>query len=125
MMKCEVVRDIVPMYADKTASAETEAVVREHLKHCPECRKFYGSWIKYETKSEKANREKLCEIADRTGADISELDVKFASLSGKIKKRKTRNTILGILFLLGVAVYITIDIINTVKRKEENKQKKN
>ncbi len=118
-MKCDVVRDLIPMYTDKTASAETEEAVREHLKSCRECRGFYNSWKAYETKGISAeNKRKLETAANESGADISELEYKFANLSTKLKKRRIRNIIIGIAALVAVLTYITVDIINTVKKKD-------
>ena len=40
-MTCEIVKDLIPMYVDKTASDETAVAVKNHIKICPECRSFY------------------------------------------------------------------------------------
>ena len=53
------------------------------------------------------------------GADISQLDQQYAVLSRKIKMRKIRQTLISIFVLMGMAAYVTIDIINTVKRSKE------
>ena len=37
-MKCEVVRDMIPLYAEKLCDAETAALVEEHIKTCADCR---------------------------------------------------------------------------------------
>lgn len=37
-MKCEVIRDLLPLYEDNAASEETAQLVREHLADCPDCR---------------------------------------------------------------------------------------
>lgn len=39
MMKCEVVQDLLALYADDCCSEESKRVVEEHLRSCPECRK--------------------------------------------------------------------------------------
>ena len=119
MMKCDVIRDLIPMYTDKTASAETEETVREHLKTCRECRNFFASWKTYETKeADSENRRKLERAAAESGADITELEYKFASLSSKLKKRRLRNLLIAIAVAVSVLTYVTIDIVNTLKRKE-------
>ncbi len=41
MINCAIVKDLLPMYADKETSAETSAMIKEHLKECPECRERY------------------------------------------------------------------------------------
>lgn len=40
MMKCEIIRDLMPLYLDDVCSAETKQVVEEHLDECEECRKY-------------------------------------------------------------------------------------
>lgn len=36
--ECNIIRDILPLYADKMVSADTESFVEEHLIGCAECR---------------------------------------------------------------------------------------
>lgn len=36
-MKCEIIRDLLPLYADGLASEESVRVIEEHLKSCSEC----------------------------------------------------------------------------------------
>ncbi len=40
MMKCEIIRDLMPLYLDDVCSVETKKVVKEHLAGCEECRKY-------------------------------------------------------------------------------------
>ncbi|MDO4836932.1 MAG: zf-HC2 domain-containing protein [Clostridia bacterium] len=35
---CAIVRDLLPLYAEKLVEPETEALVKEHLEACPDCR---------------------------------------------------------------------------------------
>ena len=37
-LSCDVIRDLLPLYADRAASADTAALVEEHLASCPACR---------------------------------------------------------------------------------------
>ncbi len=37
-INCQVIRDLLPLYEDNAASAETRTLVQEHLKDCPDCR---------------------------------------------------------------------------------------
>ncbi|MDE6280229.1 MAG: zf-HC2 domain-containing protein [Oscillospiraceae bacterium] len=37
-IKCEVIRDLLPLYEDNAASEATKELVRKHLADCPECR---------------------------------------------------------------------------------------
>ena len=36
--ECNIIRDILPLYADKMVSADTASFVEEHLIGCAECR---------------------------------------------------------------------------------------
>ena len=36
--KCSIIRDILPLYAEKLVSDDTSEFVREHLDNCPACR---------------------------------------------------------------------------------------
>ena len=36
-MSCDVIRDLLPLYTDQAASADTVALVEEHLASCPAC----------------------------------------------------------------------------------------
>ena len=38
-LTCSVVADLLPIYLEKMTSEETNALVVEHLKECPACRK--------------------------------------------------------------------------------------
>ena len=38
MIKCEVIRDLLPLYHDKVTSVESAALVEEHIKTCASCR---------------------------------------------------------------------------------------
>lgn len=120
IMTCEIVRDLIPMYVDGTASDETGVFVKQHLKECFECDKYCRSCKKAEEKSNGFlfGKEAARRIVREKTGDITELDRQFASLSRKLKLRKIRNTVICILALVGVAVYVTTDIVNTIKRKE-------
>lgn len=39
-MKCNIVKDLLPLYAEGLCSVETADEIREHLEGCPECRKL-------------------------------------------------------------------------------------
>ncbi len=40
-MKCKVIQDLLPLYAEKLTSEESNELVEEHLEGCEECQKFY------------------------------------------------------------------------------------
>lgn len=39
-ISCEVIRDLLPLYAEDMVSPETEAMVKDHLAECPSCAKM-------------------------------------------------------------------------------------
>ena len=39
-MKCEIIRDLIPLYLDKVCSEDSRKLVEEHLAECSECRKY-------------------------------------------------------------------------------------
>ena len=39
-MKCEIVRDLIPLYCDGLCSEETRAAVEEHIAQCEACRRL-------------------------------------------------------------------------------------
>ena len=39
-MKCDVIKDLLPLYHDKVASEESQTVIEAHLESCPSCRAF-------------------------------------------------------------------------------------
>lgn len=41
-LSCSVVRDLLPQYAEKLLSPESEAEIQAHLAECAECRKIYA-----------------------------------------------------------------------------------
>lgn len=47
-MKCEIVKDLLPLYDEKLCSAESAALVEEHLKDCAACRSLLEMFPKTE-----------------------------------------------------------------------------
>lgn len=40
-MKCEIIRDLLPLYIDGLTSKEGNQEIEKHLKNCEECQKYY------------------------------------------------------------------------------------
>ena len=83
--ECNIIRDILPLYADKMVSADTESFVEEHLIGCAECR---------------AELEKL-KVADAIEAAVSDTEnddeKRLKAFAGKINRKRH----IVIIFLLG------------------------
>ena len=118
-MTCEIIRDLIPMYIDKTASDETAEQVELHLAGCEECKKYYDACVRAEKKTRNLSKKTVEAAMKEVGADISQLDQQYAVLSRKIKMRKIRQTLISIFVLIGMAVYVATDIVNTIKRSKE------
>lgn len=57
MTKCNVIKDLLPLYVDNVCSSDSKEMVEEHLKTCPDCQKelefFKGMDFKEVEKKEK------------------------------------------------------------------------
>ena len=40
-LSCDIIRDLLPLYAEELASGDSQAAVREHLDGCEDCRRTY------------------------------------------------------------------------------------
>lgn len=91
-MKCEMIRDLLPLYIDGLTSAESNKEIEKHLKSCKECRKYY--------------QEMTGEIQEVV--PITEEEIEDAQIMKKMARKK-RKTILagvvgGIVLLLAVII---------------------
>ena len=57
MSKCNVIRDLLPLYEDNETCAETTEAVREHLESCEDCREYY-SHIRHIARAMQAQESK-------------------------------------------------------------------
>ncbi|MCM0649158.1 zf-HC2 domain-containing protein [Clostridium swellfunianum] len=46
-MKCFLIRDLLPFYAEGQVSKETKTVIEQHFKECNHCRELYESITDY------------------------------------------------------------------------------
>ena len=44
-MKCFLIRDLLPLYAEGQVSKETKEIIEQHFKQCEQCRELYNSII--------------------------------------------------------------------------------
>ena len=45
---CDIIRDLLPLYADKACSERSRELVEEHLRECPDCRELVGMLLETE-----------------------------------------------------------------------------
>ena len=95
-MKCEVVRDLIPLYDEKLCSPESAAIVEEHIKSCSQCRALLDPLPKREIP--KADSEEI---------------KPFVKIRRKLRKRYIGLIVLGVV-LLAVLIpvgYLTVNQI--------------
>ena len=71
MMKCEIIRDLIPLYLDKVCSEDSRKLVEEHLAECSECRKYMKE-LETEleaVKQKKEEAERMKEIGKKSIVD--------------------------------------------------------
>lgn len=90
-MKCEMIRDLMPLYIDGLTSEESNREIEKHLKSCKECRKYY--------------QEMTGEIGE--AVPISEEELQDVELIKKMKKKKRRRILGGMAgIVLAIAVIV-------------------
>lgn len=77
---CQIIRDLLPLYNDKTASESTVRLVKEHLEACPECRRY-------------SRTHRIVPLE----AELPLLHEDFLALSKRLSRRRRINT----------AIYVT------------------
>lgn len=87
---CDIVEDLLPLYADGGCSEKTAKLIRKHLDVCPECRKYL--------KAVKRTGKKT--VSD----EIPDSTPDYKALSKKIKQRRfIRTSVIASTILLLVA----------------------
>ena len=86
---CNVIRDLLPLYADDMASADTKALVEEHLKNCDAC------------KTELENYRNCPMLAETNENELQSLK----SVGIKIQKSKKKAVIKAVSICLAVCLF--------------------
>ena len=96
-MSCEMIRDLIPLYADKTASTASRKAVADHLVHCEACRDFYAIFLH----ERRAARNMHLAENRREAQNIScpTREKRYAQLAGRLRRRKKRMDAANALFL--------------------------
>ena len=100
-MNCEIVRDLLPLYADGLCSEESRKAMEEHLKTCRECRELLAQ-VQETAKTAPVDAE--APAAEATG----EGDV-LRDISREWKRQKRRSWRRGI--LLGMALLLALALL--------------
>ena len=93
-MKCEIIKDLLPLYMDKLTSQESNREIEVHLQRCRSCREYYQ-----EMKGE------LPDILPRAQVDETAL-IRKVSRKGKRMKRLAILMILVLCVLLAGSVVV-------------------
>lgn len=99
-LPCDAVKDLVSIYKDGLASESTAESIRNHLKQCPDCRKYYKQY-------DSINR--LSSAKHNVAADISvEPSLKeYTELSVKLRTRRN-------LLIAGVALLASVTVSSMI-----------
>ena len=63
---CDVIRDLLPLYADKACSENSQKIVEEHLQECPDCRGVAGMLLETEIENRlQLERESVLQYGAR------------------------------------------------------------
>ena len=96
MMKCEIIRDLIPLYLDKVCSEDSRKLVEEHLAECSECRKYMKE---LETELEAVKQKKEEDLDEKRllqeGAERMKEIGKKTFEQTKEAGRKAWNDVLG------------------------------
>ena len=100
-MKCEMIRDLLPLYNDGLTSEASNQEIEKHLKTCKECRNYY--------------QEMTGELPDP--APMSQEEIRDVELMKKIRK-KGRKKFVGFLAggILAAALLLSFGFSLTVSR---------
>ena len=101
-LSCNIVMDLTSLYKDSLASEETAAAIEEHLKGCPNCRRYYRQYDRME-KNGKA--EAVAEFGSEENFEES-----YKKLHKKIRRRRAFATaaVVASLCLSAAVVAVTL-----------------
>jgi len=105
-LNCEIVLDLAGRYFDGTASAETVRAVREHLKSCPDCNRFYRHFGLL-----KKQRRHSPDKDEETAVN------NYAALADRIRMRKLFMTLGAVIYAGIIAAVFTVLLIIEHKKK--------
>ncbi|MGN0576882.1 MAG: zf-HC2 domain-containing protein [Ruminococcus sp.] len=99
-MKCEIIRDLIPLYSERLCSEESEKEIQEHIKSCNSCR------ILYEKIPVNSDSFPDSNIPDQSDA--------FKKVNNKIRSGRVKLILLIIFLLLvaGVLVFLSVGQIS-------------
>lgn len=92
--RCNIIRDILPLYAEKMTCADTDAYVEEHLQMCEACRRELAMLLE----------PKEPEFA----GDVSSGETAIKAIRKKWNRKNAALAILILLMLVSIGGYLTV-----------------
>ena len=93
--ECEIIRDLLPLYADDVVSAASREIIEDHLPDCPDCREYLK-----QIKDSELERS----LRDEKNAVIEYGARKFKRRSAAIGSAVSGALMVPILIVLGISV---------------------
>ena len=111
-INCDVVKDLLPQYADGTLKEDTAEMVKAHLDECGECREYYDEIIRINEELDRG--EAAAPYADDIGA--------LNGIKKRLRHRRLLTVIITIaaVFVLLIGAYIYADMHYTYIPYEES-----
>ncbi len=101
---CDIVMDLVDVYTNGVASEDTKNAVKEHLKTCKDCRRYYDEYKK-SLESEQKNKVFVTEKSPGLNDEI--ISESMYKLSKRLRKRRNiRNITSGIAIVVSLVVLL-------------------
>ncbi len=97
--KCEIVTDLLPLFADHCCSEKTALMIKSHLDGCEKCRAYLNS-IKTTPKN----------VYTHSDNDIPDCSPDYAKVITKLRQRKTVKTVI-LTTLLATSIAINIAML--------------
>ncbi len=106
-MTCEIIRDLAELYQENIVSRESAQTIREHLKTCPECRKYYQDYDAVEHAS--------FAVPQPSQNAVSVQERMYEQLSRKLRRRHMLRVI-GVSSAIGAGtIMLAVGILLTCK----------
>lgn len=104
---CDIAMDLVELYTCGAASEDSCEAVKNHLKTCKECRRFYEGYKK-SIKEEKKGPTSYIRIETEPETTDELLTERVRKLSKRLRKRKMVSRVTNTMLLtVGAALVIT------------------
>ena len=115
-ISCNIIEDLLPLYADDMVSEDSRQLIEEHLKECPSCRKMWEEIMK-ENHLATVSRENRSVQINKTEAEP------LRKIRQKIRKKRIASVLLAVVLVLaagGIGHYWYYDRENYISWNDAN-----